>query len=178
MRVFRATDPRSVSFGFLPNDLLAFTRFSDPRSVSFGFLPNDLLAFARFSIHGTATRQFRTARAGRSRPPTPSPRRTGNHPTGTDGDSSVCTQSHPTSLAALRVLRRLVVPEITPPEQMEIQACVHSRTQPHSPRSESSAASSYRKSPHPETHSNSGLCTVMHKRNKICRCNHQNRNTF
>ena len=148
-----------IDFTFLRSVLLAFTRFSDPRSVSFGFLPNDLLAFARFSIHGTATRQFRTARAGRSRPPTPSPRRTGNHPTGTDGDSSVCTQSHPTSLAALRVLRRLV-PEITPPEQMEIQASVHKHTRSHPPRSESSAASSYRKSPHPETHSNSGLGTV------------------
>ena len=69
--------------------------------------------------------------------------------------------------AAGRRPRRLVVPEITPPEQMEIQACVHSRTQPHSPRSESSAASSYRKSPHPDAHSKSGLCTIMHKRNKI-----------
>ena len=74
----------------------------------------------------------------------------------------------PRPAAAGRRPRRLAVPEITPPEQMEIQACVHSRTQPHSPRSESSAASFYRKSPHPETHSNSGLCTIMQKRNKIC----------
>ena len=49
------------------------------------------------------------------RAPSPPPPRTGNHPTGTDGDSSECTQTHPISPAALRVLRRLVVPEITPP---------------------------------------------------------------
>ena len=33
-----------------------------------------------------------------------------------------------------------------------------------------------RKSPHPETHSKTGLCMVMQKRSKICKRKHQNRN--
>ena len=71
LRVFepRILDPSVLDFYLMIYQRLRLFRCTDPRSVSFGFLPNDLLASARFSIHGyphgNATRQFRTARAGR-----------------------------------------------------------------------------------------------------------------